>query len=420
MVSKTSGLRFIIAGWLALLATDLFAQDQSAIPLWNAASGESYWLSDNPTFDNPVSIVPPYWSSVTKAGAAASPRSTYQFVKQHQVVTDEQVDPSASPSNPKAGTGLDSLPSFRGIKGIKNLPGGVGTLFMANPHASFAAYPSQSTDQPGTSLSMNRYDFQGAVPLGNYGPHTFVLTGDVEVTSVSTNAILPTSNQAFPSAFYNISMGMNYFHQFESGTVGGFVFDIGSASDKPFESSRDLLASGTGFLLIPHTEQGSWFVGVNASTNSQVLHGIPIPGGGYFFHPNDDFQAVVGLPFSLISWKFTRDWTFQFVYAFLTTTHTRISYQPTQKWQIYAGFDWTNENWDRAERQNEEDHFFYYEKKLALGYLWWFHKNVGLDISGGYAFDRYFTEVNGFSLKGDNTVNVNSGAYVAAQLSLRF
>jgi len=108
------------------------------------------------------------------------------------------------------------------------------------------------------------------------------------------------------------------------------------------------------------------------------------------------------------------------VYAFLTTTHTRISYQPTEQWQIYAGFDWTNENWDRAERQNEKDHFFYYEKKLATGCLWWFKPNMGLDVGAGYAFDRYFTELNGFRLKGDNTVNVDNGLYVSAQLSLRF
>lgn len=316
---------------------------------------------------------------------------------------------------------MDSLPSFRGMKGIRNLPGGVGTLLMANPHVGGAWYPEQSTDQPNTSLSMERFDFQGAVPMYSTGRDTYVLTADVEALRVNTNAILPTTMQPFPGQLFNIAMGVNYFHQFDSGKVGGIVFEMGSASDKPFAAMDDLLVSGTGFLLIPDTDEGSWFVGVNASTNSQVLHGLPIPGGGYFFHPSDDFQAIVGLPFSVISWKPSRDWQLQFVYAFLTTTHARVSYQPTQHWQLYAGFDWTNENWDRADRPAEQDRFFYYEKKLSTGFLWWIKPNVGFEIAGGWAFDRYFTEVdNGFNLVGDNTVNVNSGPYILSQLSLRF
>lgn len=340
-----------------------------------------------------------------------------------------QSNPPAAPAasanadarSAKSGTGMDSLPSFRGMKGIRNLPGGVGTLLMANPHIGGAWYPEQSTDQPNTSLSMERLDFQGAVPMYSSGQDTYVLTADVEILRVNTNAILPTTMQPFPGQLFNIAMGVNYFHQFDSGKVGGIVFEMGSASDKPFAAADDLLVSGTGFLLIPDSDEGSWFVGVNASTNSQVLHGLPIPGGGYFFHPSDDFQAIVGLPFSVISWKPSRDWQLQFVYAFLTTTHARVSYQPTQKWQLYAGFDWTNENWDRADRPAEQDRFFYYEKKLSTGFLWWIKPNVGFEIAGGWAFDRYFTEVdNGFNLVGDNTVNVNSGPYILSQLSLRF
>ena len=318
------------------------------------------------------------------------------------------------------GSGLDALPSFRGIKGIKNLPGGVGTLLMANPHAGATWYPEQSTDQPGTTLSMERSYFQGAVPVYHRGPDTYVLTAQTEVTTIHTNAILPTTNQPFPNQLFNVALGVNYFHQFEGGNVGGFVFDVGSASDKPFESGRDILASGTGFLLIPNDEDGSWFLGVNASTNSQVLYGIPIPGGGYFYHPSEDFQAILGFPFSVVSWKPAPDWQLQYVYAFLTTMHARAVYQPTQQWQVYAGFDWTNENWHRSGRPNPEDHFFYYEKKLATGLLWWFKPNVGLELSGGWAFDRYFTEVNGFSLVGDNTVRIGSGPYATAQIDLRF
>ena len=328
--------------------------------------------------------------------------------------------PSANSRSAKSGTGLDSLPSFRGIKGIKNLPGGVGTLLMANPHVGMTWYPEQGTDQPGTTLSMERAHFQAGIPVYHRGNDTFVLTSHMDVTNVYTNAILPTTKQTFPNQLFNIALGVNYFHPFENGNVGGVVFDMGSASDKPFESGREMLASGTGFLLMPQSDHDAWFVGVNASTNSQVLFGLPIPGGGYFYHPSEDFQAIVGFPFSVVSWKPARDWQLQYVWAFLTTMHARAVYQPTPLWQLYAGFDWTNENWRLAERVNEQNHFFYYEKKLATGLLWWFKPNVGLEVSGGWAFDRYFTEVHGFKLVGDNTVNIGSGPYLSSQIDFRF
>lgn len=389
--------------------------------VWENDAGDQFGIpatltSSNVTFTSASDPQDPTWYSSSEQNLPAYPTVTATS----PYFQGQQSGSHLPNRSAKSGTGLDSLPSFRGIKGIKNLPGGVGTLLMSNPHVGVTWYPEQSTDQAGTTLSMERYYFQGAVPVYSKGPDTWLLTAHLDATKVNTNAILPTTMQAFPTQLFNVAFGANYFHQFEGGKVGGIIFDVGTASDKPFESGRDILASGTGFLLTPRDDVSSWFVGVHASTNSQVLYGIPIPGGGLYYHPSEDFQAIVGFPFSLFSWNVTRDWQLQYVYAFLTTMHARAVYQPTNDWQIYAGFDWTNENWRRAERVDERAHFFYYEKKLATGFLWWFRPNVGLEISGGYAFDRYFTEVDGFKLVGDNTVHVGAGPYINSQIDIRF
>ena len=113
--------------------------------------------------------------------------------------------------------------------------------------------------------------------------------------------------------------------------LAGVLFDIGSVSDKPFNSSQESLVFGTAFMPLPTSDRNTWFVGVHASTNSQVPCSIPIPGGGYLYNPSDDFQAIIRCPFSVVSWKPTRDWQLQYVYAFLTTMHARAVYQPTDK-----------------------------------------------------------------------------------------
>lgn len=420
------GCQFIIGAGEALVAAEVVPVGESIIP--------PQFVLTSRTMTTPVAspsdcCPPPYYGTPVPGADpfSTSPQAylpsplnggTPQYP---YCVRDAQSQNSAS-SLPqgKTGTAIDSLPSFRGIKGIKNLPGGVGTILMANPHVGATWYPEQSTDQPGTSMSIERNYFQAAVPIYHNDADTIVFTSHLDEMNVRTNAILPTTMQTFPGQLYNVAFGANYFHQFGNGTVGGLVFDVGSASDIPFHSSGEILASGTAFLLIPDGDRNAWFVGVNASTNSQVLYGLPIPGGGYFYNPSDDFQAIIGFPFSVISWKPAPDWQLQYVYAFLTTMHARAVYQPTSDWQLYAGFDWTNENWRRVDRPVSQDHFFYYEKRLAAGWLWWFRPNYGFELSGGWAFDRYFTETDGFQLVGTNTVRIGSGPFLTAQFDIRF
>jgi len=384
-------------------------------------------LASSASESNPSPIVPLISSrsriqtvAETASSQDAIPLPVWPEGQYPYAVVDPQTQFDPNAPRGKTGTPLDSLPSFRGIKGIKNLPGGVGTLLMANPHVGATWYPEQSTDQPGTSLSIDRAYFQGAVPVYSNGKDTVLFTSHLDQMNVHTNAILPTTKQTFPNQLFNIAFGANVFHEFDNGYVGGIVFDAGTASDVPFHSSGEMLASGTAFLLIPDGQRNAWFFGVNASTNNQVLYGLPIPGGGYFYNPSDDFQAIIGFPFSVVSWKPAPDWQLQYVYAFLTTMHARAVYQPTDKWQLYGGFDWTNENWRLVDRPNPGDHFFYYEKRLATGFLWWFRPNYGLEVAGGYAFDRYFTEVDGFQLVGINTVRIGSGPFLSAQFDIRF
>lgn len=80
---------------------------------------------------------------------------------------------------------------------------------MANPHVGETWYPEQSTDQPGTSLSIDRSYFQGAVPAYTNGVDTVVLTAHLDAMNVRTNAILPMTKQPFPNQLYNVAFGDN-------------------------------------------------------------------------------------------------------------------------------------------------------------------------------------------------------------------
>jgi hypothetical protein len=314
------------------------------------------------------------------------------------------------------------FPRIPGLRGVRGLTGVIGNLMQVNPHIGATWYPDQPVSGQPTSLGMVRDYFQFSAPVWSDKEDTLVFSSHLQETSFSTGAILPTTHEDFPSQLWNIWLGVNYFHQFDNGVVGALIVEAGSASDHPFSAWRNDSAAGTALAIIPDGDRNAWIVGLQASTNSQILYNIPIPGAAYMYNPNDDFQALIGLPYSAINYRPYDKIQLQFLYMLLTTVHARAIYKPTNDWQLYAGFDWSNENYALVNRQASDDRFFYYEKKLLAGWQWFWSKHLALELVGGYAFDRYFVENNGFtfSLSGFNRVNVGSGPFVTLQFDYRF
>ncbi|HEY3968951.1 MAG TPA: hypothetical protein VGM05_30660 [Planctomycetaceae bacterium] len=334
------------------------------------------------------------------------------------VPLNEPVEEPAASTAPSWGT----FPRLPGLRGVRGLTGVIGNLMQTNPHVGGTLYATEPVKGQPTSLGMSRQFFQFAAPVWSDGNDTLVFSTHVQSTLLQSNAILPTTNQAFPDQLWNIWFGTNYFHVFDNGVIGAMLVEAGSASDKPFSQTRNDSFAGTGLLIIPDGERNAWILGVQASTNSQVLYNIPIPGAAYLYSPDDDFQAIVGFPYSAVNYRIQKNIQLQLLYMFLTTVHTRISYQPNDDWQVYVGFDWLNENYALANRQDSGDRFFYYEKRVIGGWQWWWSKHLAVEIAGGFAFDRYFDTSSGFSfsLSGSNRVDVGSGPFVMMQLDYRF
>lgn len=327
-------------------------------------------------------------------------------------------DPQSAPTAANWGP----FPRLPGLRGVRGLTGVIGNLMQTNPHLGAAWYPDQPVAGQPTKLGIVRDFFQFSAPIWSDGDDTLVFSSHVQSMNVSTGAILPTTHTPFPSQLWNIWVGTNYFHVYDNGVIGAALFEGGSASDKPFSSGRVDSAAGTGLLIIPQGDHDAWILGIQASTNSQVFYNLPIPGAAYLYSPSDEFQAIMGFPYSAINYQPFKDYRFQFLYMFLTTVHARAIYQPCVDWQLYAGFDWSNENYSLANRQASDQRFFYYEKRVLAGWQWWWSRHLAIEVAAGYAFDRYFVENNGFSLSlgGTNRVDVGSGPFVTLQMDYRF
>src|SRR5579862_5188091 len=95
------------------------------------------------------------------------------------------------------------------------------------------------------------------------------LSAGVRHEGIRTDAILPDSGVPFPDELWNVTLGASYRYLFESGLVLGGSVGIGSASDDPFHSSREIVESVTAFLKVPAGERDAWFFAVSYSNNRE-------------------------------------------------------------------------------------------------------------------------------------------------------
>jgi hypothetical protein len=69
----------------------------------------------------------------------------------------------------------------------------------------------------------------------------------------------------------------------------------------------------------------------------------------------------------------------------------KLTHEVFRPLRVYAGFDWNDDWYLRANRHDTDDRLFYYEKRLT-GSIRFDLKHVGSEVDGGYAFDRVYFE----------------------------
>jgi hypothetical protein len=281
-------------------------------------------------------------------------------------------------------------------------------------------FPSEKVAGQGVTLGSQQYDFSLSFPFWQDSPDEW--SGNIHIRSevFQTGAMLPNTGEHFPDKLWNVHLGTSYRHLFDNNWIGGGSVNLGSASDKPFATWNEVVASATAFLRVPQGDHNAWLFTLNLSTNSEVLPGIPIPGVAYFYAPSEWFQATIGLPFASVTYRPWDDLTLQLTYALLTNVHAKASYQLARPLRIFAAFDMYNESYFRAERLDDRDRFFYYDKRFSGGLHWRLSRHSSLDLSSGYLFDRYYFEGRNLNNGSNNRLNIGDGPFAAFQVRIHF
>ncbi len=102
------------------------------------------------------------------------------------------------------------------------------------------------------------------------------------------------------------------------------------------------------------------------------------------------------------------------------TRWARATYRLVGKVFVYGGFESAQEAYLLADRENLSDRFMGFEKRLLGGVRWEFWRRADLEMTAGYAFDRYYGVGQNQIGNLQDEVNIEPGAYISAALHVRF
>jgi len=281
-------------------------------------------------------------------------------------------------------------------------------------------YPEERVASQPTHLSLFEHRFSLSIPLWQNSANELSISPSVKYTDFDTHARLPDSDERFPHELFDIRLSAAYRHKFENGWIWGAIVTVGTASDVPFHSEDELVVRASTLLRVPHGERNAWIFMLNYSNRDDLFGlNVPIPGLAYLYSPSDRFTAVIGLPFSSVEYKPWEDLTLEASYQAVRTVRVRATYRPFRPLRLYAGFDWDNWFWLLADRGDKDDKFSYYEKRWTGG-IRFDLRHVGFEVSGGWAFDRFYFIGEGYSDRRENRVDVRDGPFVVGRIQLRF
>jgi len=276
------------------------------------------------------------------------------------------------------------------------------------------------TTQTNEKFQETRQVLSVAAPCFQDEKRQIVAVADAGVAQFDTDVRFPDTKDEFPGTLWDLNLGGVYRQRLTGGRIAGGLLSVGSASDRPFRGEAESVVNGIAFIRFPRGERNGWIASVFYSSNREFLNNIPLPGLLYWYSPNEKLLAVAGIPMAYLSWRPLDRVTLSFLYYPVRTVSASLGVKAADHVTVKMGFDWRNDAYFRADRREEDDRLFYYEKRVSAGIVADYGKRAFLEITGGYAFDRFYFEGEDYGDRDRNRIDTKDGPFLTANLRLTF
>jgi hypothetical protein len=230
------------------------------------------------------------------------------------------------------------------------------------------------------------------------GENDHVLVGVAASDLHFANPIALTGGRPrLASDFYSVRLLGQYARQLADQRTFATMLQVGSASDRPFSRWDVITVGGGASLSFPSGEHGRWLLSLSLSNNSPLVNYIPIPGVAYSYRTRT-FSAVVGFPYTLLSWRPTDRWTYA-ASASAASVNGEVAHSESRAVQEFVGCSWgRTQSYLRADRTDASDRLVLEEGKAAGGIRFPVLADIFGELQVGYAFGRSIYETSGSGL----------------------
>lgn len=268
-----------------------------------------------------------------------------------------------------------------------------GPLFLAPQGPPGMAPATQVKYQTGRwagnrGTSLDQHSLNASVPLYNKDEHSWSMSARAGLWDLESSARLPAYGMGVLEKLYDVQAGLSYSHTREGQGSWGGNLQVGSQSNKPFDTLRETTLSLSGYRAFARKESSQWILIANYSNNRSFLNNIPIVGVAYSYAPSKDFSAVFGAPFVFIRWVPKEKWVFTYFGLIPWNHRIELSHFVFGPIQVMATFESVPSLFLLADRADSRERLFYDERKASIGVKSPISKILSLELRGGYAFDR--------------------------------
>jgi hypothetical protein len=295
----------------------------------------------------------------------------------------------------------------------------LGNLKLALPYDS-AYYPSRPVDGQNANMAFMQQRLRLLAPIAQNDHFEWAALAGFKVLPFDTDAILPDTQTPFPETLWEIQFGTAARWKLSNEWIIGGDAMIGSPSDRPFGSIDVMSFQGDAFVRIPWKASFAWIFVVSYSNSREFAPDYPLPGLMFSYEPGRHFHLLVGVPSTSVRWTPTSDLELSVSYFIVRRLRAQAAYRIWGPVWLTAGFEWDNQRFFRYDRTDEDARLTYYDKRAIGGVRWDITRNVFLEASGGYAFDRFWFEGQSYNDRNQNRVKIDSGPILMLRVSGRF
>lgn len=254
--------------------------------------------------------------------------------------------------------------------------------------------PQQNVRRQSGDLAMNGEELDVAFPLRLMPDGIWLGLGSFQRLQLDTSVSLPDSRLPVPVQLWDLEVGVMHIRNLENGWRAGGMLRVGSPSDRPFAALRDMTVTLLGFVTIPSGEHNAWNFSLFYSPTGQII--FPIPGVAYVWRPSSQFQANLGIPFSL-DYRPTEALTVTASYRPLNNVQVLVRRSLGEAWSVYGAYRTVNETFLLADRLEDRERMYFFDQRLTLGVVRELGSGWSVDFSAAYVFDRQIFQAEKFS-----------------------